>query len=215
MEKIAITAIKNQLRKDIKNQFEELEEEKNKFIEAACDFSVDWIHSYAESKAFQFNLQVSQKLGLKLREFKHEVDVLCQEAPELVKKELSKKNYWQHYEISEKNAVEPDKFKSPYHFNGVTSPQILDLGIRMATGKLGAILKKYGYLNPEKEPTDQWEDKSGNFCYPFVLLRHWPKSLGEISENYARILERFQSFNFKLLQIIKKEKQENVKMNWY
>jgi hypothetical protein len=215
MEKIALAAIKSQLNKDIKNKFDELEAEKAKFIEAACIFCVDWIHGYIERKVFQYNLQVSKKLGLKLKEFKHEVDEFCQEVPELVRKEFSKKIYWQHYETSETNAVDPDKFKSSYHFNGVSSPQILDLGIRMASGKLGLILKKYGYLYPEKDPTDQWEEKSGAFCYPFLLLRYWPKDLGVIAENYAIALDKFQELNFKLSEIIRKENEQNVKMNWF
>jgi|GEM_PF-4959280 len=205
--------IKNQLNKDIKNKFDELETEKNKFIEAAGGFCIEWVRGYAKRKALQYNLQVSEKLGSKLREFKHEVDVFCQIVPELVKKEFSQKNYWHHYKISHTNAINPKEFKASYHINGIRGPQILDRGMRMATGKLGIILKKYGYLDPEKDSTDRWEQESGVFCYPFPLT--WSKELSNITEVYAKKLEEFQELNFKLLQTIKEEKEHEIKMNWY
>jgi len=214
MADVSLIAIKSQLNKDIKEIFKELEEERAKFTETACNFCVDWVRGYVERKAFQYNLQVSENLGLKLREFKHEVDDFCEEVPKSIKKEFSQKKYWQHYKISGTNAVDPDKFRAPYHFNGVNSPQILDLGTRLAVGNLGFILKKYGYLNPDKDPTDKWEEKPGIFCYPFPLVRYWPKDLGDIAENYAVKLEKFQELNFKLSQAMRKEKEQNVKMNW-
>jgi hypothetical protein len=215
MADILLIEIKNQLNKDIKNKLEELEVERVRFVDAAYNFCVDWVRGYAERKAFKYNLQVSEKLGLKLREFKHEVDDFCQEVPESVRKEFSKKSYWQHHEISESNDIDPEKFKAPYHFNGVNSPQILDLGIRLAIGKFGLILKKYGYLSPEKDPTDQWEQKPGVFYYPFPLIRYWTKDLADITESYAVKLEKLQELNFKLSQTIRKEREQNIKMNWY
>jgi hypothetical protein len=204
--------IEKEINKEIKNKFIELEMEKDKFIKIACGFCVDWVRAYAEKKAFQYNIRVSEKLGLKLREFKHEVDDFCQEVPELVRKELSKKNYWQHYELFEVSDVNPEKFESSYDF-GVYGVLILDRGMRLAIGKLGFVLKKYGYLNPDKDSTDQWEQKSGTFCCPFPLK--WSKDLSDIAKIYGEKLEEFRKLNLKLSQTIKEEKENNIKMNWY
>lgn len=215
MVKILLSEIKKQIDKEIKEKFDELEVEKNKFIESASKFCIDWVRGFIERKVFDYDIQVSEKLGFKLKEFKHEVDIFCEKIPDLVKEEFAKKDYWQHYKISDFNNIEPEKFKAPYHFNGINEPKIFDQGIRIIIGQIGPILKKYGYLTPEKDPTDQWEQEQGVFYCPFPLIRYWPKNMIDIAESYAKKLEEFQKINYKLEQIHLKEKEEDIKRKWY
>jgi len=208
--------IKNQLREEIKQRQVELEGEKEKFIEITGSFCTHWIVDYARREAIHDRPEITEMLGAKLKDFKNEVQILAKRAPELIKKEFAKKEYWKHYETSDQISKDQqsDYFNNNYYkykFTGNRQPEILDNGIRMVIGQLGIILEKYNYSNPEKNSLDRWE-KEGIPYYRYGF--DWSQKMKEVSEIYAEKLKKFQELNHKLKGTIKEEKQFKAQKNW-
>lgn len=202
--------IKNQLSEEIKQKQLNLDGEKEKFIVVASSFCANWIANYAKKEAIDNKPEITEALDIRLKDFKNEVGTLSKQAPEFIKKELEKKEYWKHYEILE-NSPPNQYYYSEYHVSGNKEPKILSKGIRLVIGRLGPILERYGYLNPEKNRLDRWEEFGVNY-YPFYL--EWSPEMKIISENYATKLEDLHKLNYKLKEIIKEERQFKAKQNW-
>jgi len=109
--------IKKQLSEEIKQRQIELESEKEKFIEITGSFCTHWIVDYTRREATHDKPEITERLGAKLKDFKNEVQILAERAPELIKKEFVKKEYWKHYETSDQISKDQQSnyFNSDYN----------------------------------------------------------------------------------------------------
>jgi hypothetical protein len=207
------TSITN-LQKQLELDRLEMEEIRKQFIEASAIFIANWYSLTAKNYAFkdsQNTLSISRD---KLASMKIKLRSLTDDSKKIANEFLDERSLWWHFapKIENNNS-------SPYMQCGHKCPEIIDIPIRKALGKLGVILEEYGYnINTKggnsEDNVSVWNNKNV-FPYPTNPVPYypdscdWSKEMKEIMKSYDEIYKKaYSEFSgIKLLNQSKLEKQ--------
>jgi hypothetical protein len=207
------TSITN-LQKQLELDKLEMEEIRKQFIEASAIFIANWYSLTAKNYAFK-DSQNTLSIGRdKLASMKIKLRSLTDDSKKIANEFLDERSLWWHFapKIENNNS-------SPYMQCGHKCPEIIDIPIRKALGKLGVILEEYGYnINTKggnsEDNVSVWNNKNV-FPYPTNPVPYypdscdWSKEMKEIMKSYDEIYKKaYSEFSgIKLLNQSKLEKQ--------
>ena len=124
-----------------------MEEIRKQFIEASALFIANWYNITTKNHVLK-DSQNTLRLGRgKLASMKIKLKTLIDDSKKTANEFLDDRSLWWHFvpKIENNNT-------SPYLQCGHKCPEIIDIPIRKALGKLGIILKEYGYnINTREE----------------------------------------------------------------
>ncbi len=174
------------------------------FIAAATEYMKDWYWKQAET-VVTANFARTQSLEpTQLTALKSDIHTLQDNAGAILQEELGKDDLWWHRKPG----------KQTYYRSGETrGPDHIDKALRLAAGRLGILLARYGYLNPGTRTHVDWSDAStGRLMYPHML--DLSKDMLDHIDGYLRLQQRAGSEQTQLESLLRKKAEGEAKSLW-
>ena len=159
---------------------------RRQFVGATKEFLGSWMMEEAGRLATD-NPKRTQELGAALSEMKSAVRELMKEVPAIVSECVDVDSCWWS------DNADPDEFLGHPRYR--TKHERLQKAVGLAAGKLGPILRKYGYI----EERDWLETaNSSRDSRPFCKHVQWSKAMNDCSDEYLKLVQRHRELRAKL-----------------
>jgi len=192
-----------------------MEELKEQFIKETVDFAREWYRKTARDYITKYPDVTLSMTQQKIAAMKARVNELVRNAEKIVREELDNPALWWHQEPHLHDSIDR------YLQVADKSPEVLDVAVRHALGRLGFALEEFGFHvtasgNKSTYYFEFWfEHVEGTretvACYPHLLS--WTEKMQDIIRQYnAQFVEAMKLYNE--IQQLKEEKkrQEAIKL---